>query len=65
MFVEGRLEYAHRVAWCIAHDFPDIRGIDHLTIIRTCDRNECVEREHLVAKPKKKSVAERIRSEKI
>jgi hypothetical protein len=53
MFVEGRLEYAHRVAWCIARNI-DLADIDDLTLVRiNCDRNDCVAPEHFASKRKK------------
>src|SRR5438105_2219223 len=52
MFVAGRLEYAHRVAWCISHNC-DLSEINHLTILKTCEVTECVAPEHLIAKAKK------------
>ena len=46
-------EYAHRVAYCIARGL-DLKDIDNLIILRTCERNDCVADNHLVAKKKKK-----------
>ena len=45
--------YAHRVAYCIAHNV-DLKAIEDFIILRTCDRNDCVEPSHLIPKPKKK-----------
>lgn len=50
----GRTEkhYAHRVAYCIAHNIG-LDAIEDKIILRTCERNDCVAPEHLIAKPKK------------
>ena len=44
--------YAHRVAYCLAKNI-DLKDIENFVIMRTCDRNDCVKADHLVAKPKK------------
>jgi hypothetical protein len=54
MQVGAEVVYAHRVAWCIAHNL-DLKDIENKTIIRTCERNDCVEPEHLAARMKKSS----------
>jgi hypothetical protein len=53
MFVDGKLQYAHRVSWCIANNYKTINDIDDLVILRTCDRNDCVAPVHLAQKKKK------------
>jgi hypothetical protein len=53
MQVEGRLEYVHRVAWCLSHGCKSIKDIDHLRIVKTCEVNECCAPAHLASKVKK------------
>lgn len=46
-FGADRIEYAHRVAWCIDKNL-DLDDIEGVAIIRLCDRNDCVAPGHLV-----------------
>lgn len=50
--IEGEEVYAHRVAYCLAHNLT-LKDIEGLIILRTCTRNDCVDANHLVSKPKK------------
>lgn len=52
MTIDGENVYTHRVSWCIAHNL-DLKAIEDKTILRTCERNDCVEPTHLAARPKK------------
>ena len=52
MAVGEKEVYAHRIAYCLAKNC-DLEDIESLIIMRLCDRNDCVNAEHLVAKPKK------------
>jgi hypothetical protein len=51
-FGRGEKVYASRVSYCIARNL-DLKDIEHLIILKTCDRNDCVSNDHLVAKTKK------------
>lgn len=52
--IDGEEVYAHRVAYCIANNI-DLKNIEQFQIIRTCERNDCVEPKHLIPKPKRKA----------
>lgn len=54
--INGENVYAHRVAYCIANNLEPHHIADK-TIIRTCERNDCVEPTHLIARLKKSSKA--------
>lgn len=52
MIVEGKVYYAHKIAYAIKHNLT-LSEIDKLKIMKTCERNDCVNPAHLAAKPKK------------
>jgi hypothetical protein len=52
MQIGGEDVYSHRVSYCLAKNI-DLKDIEDFIILRTCDRNDCVEPDHLTPKPKK------------
>lgn len=50
--IQGKEEYAHRVAYCIAQNI-DLSAIKEFHLVRiNCNRNDCVEPTHFAPKPK-------------
>lgn len=51
MIINGKDVYAHRIAWCLAHNV-DLADIEAYQVIRICAENSCVSVDHLILKPK-------------